>query len=257
VRVGQVATWFAVMWALLLIVTLNLGEDFDIRGQLVINLVIVFLGGSLLFIRRFRLPPREVLSLRMPPASAWPAVVLGVPSALITGIGVFRISQWFVPVPREVLEIFSQYLVPDTIPFWQLLPMMTLLPGICEEIAFRGVLLHSLRRHYSPVMAVLIAGLVFGLFHFSLFRLAPTAYLGVVLGIVTVLSGSIYPAMAWHALNNALGLAAGHYELELDALPAYGYVLAAAGLAVSFWMLWSSRRTSQDERRATSSDQQP
>ena len=230
------------MWALLLVTSLNLGPDFDIRGQLLLNLGVLFLGGSLLFVRRFRLDPREVFSLRMPPAMAWLAVLIGVPAGLVTGIGMFRVSQLFVPVPKEMLESFSQYLVPDTIPFWQLLPMMTILPGICEELAFRGVLLHSLRQHYSPARAAIAVGVAFGLFHVSLFRLVSTAYLGVILAAVTILTGSIYPAMVWHALNNALSLAAGHFDLGLGQLGPLAYVAAAALLAVSFWILWRSRR---------------
>ncbi len=242
-RVGQVATWFAVMWAVLLVTSLNLGADFDIRGQLLLNLVVIFLGGSLLFVRRFHLDARVVFSLRMPHPAAWLAVLIGVPSGLVTGIGMFRVSQYFVPVPREMLESFSQYLVPDTIPFWQLLPMMTILPGVCEELAFRGVLLHSLRQHYSPVRAAILVGIAFGLFHVSLFRLISTAYLGVILAGVTILTGSIYPAMAWHALNNGLGLAAGRFSLGLDTLEPITYAAAAALLAVSFWILWRTRVT--------------
>jgi membrane protease YdiL (CAAX protease family)/ABC-type transport system involved in multi-copper enzyme maturation permease subunit len=241
VRVGQVATWFAVMWAILLVVSLNLGEQTDIRLQLLVNLVVVFLGGSLLFIRRFKLDPRAVLSLNAPHPLAWLAVLVGTPAALVTGIGVFRLSQLFLPVPREMLESFSQYLVPESVPFWQLLPMMTILPGICEEIAFRGVLLHALKRHYPAVAAALLVGIVFGLFHFSLFRILPTAYLGVVLAAVTLLSGSIYPAMAWHALNNALGLLAGHYKVDLEKLPAAEYVWAAIALVLALVLLWRTR----------------
>jgi sodium transport system permease protein len=242
VRAGQVAAWFAGMWAVLLVVTLNLGEDFDIRGQLFLNLVLVFLGGSLLFIRRYGLDAREVLWLRPPPAAAWIAVLIGIPAGLVTGIGIFRLSQLVVPVPREMLESFSQYMLPGHVPFWQLLPMMTILPGVCEEVAFRGVLLHTLRRHFTPVRAVLLVGLAFGLFHFSLFRILQTGYLGLLFAAATLLTRSIFPAMVWHAGSNGLAVATEELGGDMGALPSWSYGVAALGLAVSFWILWRSRR---------------
>ena len=53
---GAVFSWFAAMWAVLLLVSLNLGQSVDIRGQVLINLVGIFLAGSFLFLRRYRLP---------------------------------------------------------------------------------------------------------------------------------------------------------------------------------------------------------
>jgi ABC-type Na+ efflux pump permease subunit/membrane protease YdiL (CAAX protease family) len=241
-RLGRILTWYGVMWALLLLVSLNAGADFDIRLQLVVNLVGIFLGGSLLFIRRFRLDAAEALSLRMPPLSSWLAVAIGIPSGLLTGIGVFKLAQVITPVPKEVLESFGQQIMPESIPFWQLLPLMTILPGICEEIAFRGVLLHALRRHYRPLGAILLVGVAFGLFHMSLFRILQTAYLGVLFATATVLSGSIFPAMVWHASSNALALAAGRAGFPIQSLDASMHILAATALAVALWILWRDRR---------------
>ena len=238
---GAVFSWFAGMWAVLLLVSLNLGQSVDIRGQLLINLVGIFLTGSFLFLRRYRLPVRDMLLLKPAPWPAWLAVAAGAPAALVTGVGVARLANLVVPVPEEVLESFGQYLAPDDISLWQLLPMLTLVPGICEEIAFRGVLLQSLRRFFRPWTAALLAGLIFGLFHVSLFRLFPTAFLGVLLAGVTLLSGSIYPAMVWHALNNGISLVFNHYNVAIGLLPASGYAAAAALLVLSFWILWRSR----------------
>jgi sodium transport system permease protein len=241
VRPTQVAAWFGVVWALLLIVSLNVGPQFDIRAQLFVNLVIIFLGGSLWFMRRHRLGIRDTLLLWRPHPAAWIAVLAGVPAGLITGVGMFRLSEIFVPVPRELLESFSQYLIPDAVPFWQLLLLMMLLPAICEEVAFRGVMLQTLRRHFSPMTATLLVGIAFGLAHFSLFRIFATAYLGILLAAVTILTGSIFPAMLWHGLNNGLALAAGRFEWRFDTFEPGTYVAAVLVLAACFWILWRTR----------------
>jgi sodium transport system permease protein len=247
-RAGQLAMWFLVMWAVLLVVSLNAGAAFDIRLQLVVNLVGIMLGGSLLFIRRFGLDARRVLSLRMPHPATWVAVLVGIPAGLVTGVGIFRLSQFVLPVPREMLEHFAQYFTPDDVPFWQLLLMMTILPGICEEITFRGVLLHGVRRHVSAPIAILIVGLVFGLFHVSLFRILQTAYLGVIFATVTVLSGSIVPAMVWHAGSNALALGSERFGFTFGAFEPSTYAAAAALLAASFWIIWRTRTRDEPSR---------
>jgi sodium transport system permease protein len=238
----HVLRFFAAMWALLVIAGNQIDASSDIRLQLVINLVGIFLGGTMLMIHRYRLDPAEVLALRRPHSAVWVAVLVGAPAGLLTGIGVFRLASLVLPVPREALEGFGQALLPDDIPFAQLLLMLTLLPGVIEEITFRGALLYGLTRRMSKVKAALAVGLVFGIFHFSLFRIVPTAYLGVLLAAATLLSGSIFPAMAWHAINNALGILGPRNGIDLTELPIVIYLAGAAVLAGAFWILWRTRR---------------
>ncbi len=237
----HVLRWFAVLWALLLIIAVNFETILDIRAQAVVNIVGLFIGGSFLMIRRYRLNVREALALRPVRPAVWVAVVLGVPAALLTGIGVSRLANLFLPVPRQLVESFGQMLLPESVPFWQLLLLLTILPGIGEEIAFRGVLLYGLHRRLRPAGVAIAVGLVFGLFHTSLFRIFPTAYLGVILATVVLLTGSIFPAMLWHALNNTLGLMAGRYEWAIADLEPLTYVEAAAVLALCFWIIWRNR----------------
>jgi membrane protease YdiL (CAAX protease family) len=127
---------------------------------------------------------------------------------------------------------------------WQVIFLMAIVPGIFEELAFRGVLLHGLSRRLKPVPLALTVGLVFGFFHVSLWRIPATAYLGTILASVVLLTGSIYPAMLWHALSNActliplqMGWVTPDYEL-----PLWSYPVAALVLALAFAILWWTRR---------------
>jgi sodium transport system permease protein len=82
-------------------------------------------------------------------------------------------------------------------------------------------------------------GGIFGLFHVSLFRILPTAYLGLILALVVVLTGSILPAVLWHALNNAAVLvpsALGWIDVQ-SAAPPWAYAAALVGLALSLAVL--------------------
>ena len=52
------------------------------------------------------------------------------------------------------------------------------MPAVCEEAMHRGVILHSLKSLKREWLIVLVMGILFGLFHGSVWRFVPTALLG-------------------------------------------------------------------------------
>ncbi|MXW00835.1 MAG: CPBP family intramembrane metalloprotease [Holophagales bacterium] len=233
----RVAGWFAVLWALLLVWQLNSGGGID--GRLLITINLSILGAAAwLMIARYRLPLRETLSLKPPPAAAWLGVLIAAPAGLVLANGVVRLASLAMPIPEEWLEAMADAFGAD-LPLWQMLFFFAVLPGIFEEIAFRGVLLHGLRARLNPVPLVLIAGIAFGFFHVDLFRIPPTSLLGVFLVIAVLRTGSVYPAMAWHALHNALALSGARIEqIGLTEEPAWWhYALALAAILLAFRLM--------------------
>lgn len=235
----RVLRWFGLLWVALLGLSVWFGNDFGVYQQVLLNVVGLFLGGSLVMLWRYRLPVREALALRSVHPAVWPAVLVGAPSAFLVGIGLASLTGRLIPVPPRVLESFGQFVAPEGAGFAELVLVLAVVPGICEEIAFRGVLLYGLRKRLGPVALCLAVGGIFGLFHVSLFRILPTAYLGTVLAAVVVLTGSIFPAMLWHVLNNAVALAPLAFDgaaAELG-IPPWAYAVAAAGLALSLLLM--------------------
>jgi membrane protease YdiL (CAAX protease family) len=80
-----------------------------------------------------------------------------------------------------------------------------------EEIFFRGFIFGGLRGRLSFPVAAVFSGMIFGLFHFtgpgSIAVVPQLAFLGFALAWLYEETGSIYPPMAVHALNNALAFA--------------------------------------------------
>jgi sodium transport system permease protein len=237
----HVLRWFAVMWALLFAIAANMPPTTDIRVQLLVNLIGLFFGATVLMIRRYKLVPREALALRPVKPVVWFSVLIAAPAGLAAGVGVFKLANLVVPVPARVLEAFGQQLLPADIPIWQTVALLTILPGFFEEITFRGVLLHGLRNKLHPAALAIVVGLIFGLFHVALFRIAPTAFLGVLLASVTLLTGSIFPAMVWHALNNGISILLGEFGLPLGLAGWSVHVAGAAILAAAFWIIYRNR----------------
>jgi len=93
------------------------------------------------------------------------------------------------------------------------LAMFALVPAICEEIVFRGVLARALGRRRSIVVAAAISAAVFAAYHLSLVQALPTLTLGFVLAVIAIRADSVVPAMLAHALNNVLAIVMSRAEL--------------------------------------------
>ncbi len=243
----RILRWFVVFGAVKLLVEFNLPFQ-DLRWAILVNVGVVFLVFPLLVIRYFRLDPGKALALRMPHPGVWAGVALAVPSGLLAGQGVFQAMDLVLPVPAELIEGFGEILLTDGIPLWQLILLVSLVPGITEELTFRGVLLHGLRKRFGPVGLALVVGLLFGLMHFQLFRIPTTAFLGVLLTAVTLLSGSIFPAIVWHTLNNALAVYLGSAGMDVGALEVWWIGAGMLGLAAAFALFWRFRTPYPDLR---------
>ena len=123
--------------------------------------------------------------------------------------------------------------------------VLGLLPGLMEELAFRGALTGVLLRVMRPWHAIVLQALVFALAHQSLLRFAPTFVLGVLLGVLRWRSGSVLPGMFMHAWHNSMvvlvGLWAGAASPDEDAVmllagPAM-LAASAACLGAGAWLL--------------------
>lgn len=90
-----------------------------------------------------------------------------------------------------------------------------IVPALVEEFACRGILLGSLKK-YGEGFAVMASSLLFGLMH-SNFEQIPFAFLvGLVLGYITIKSGSLWVAILVHAFNNSISIV---YTYLLSGLP--------------------------------------
>jgi len=78
---------------------------------------------------------------------------------------------------------------------------------IGEEFLFRGYIFTALRNWRGPWTSAVITGLLFGLVHLGsapLLDLVPLAVLGFALCLLYRRTGSLYPCIALHSLNNSI-----------------------------------------------------
>ena len=147
-------------------------------------------------------------------------------------------------------------------PLWLVLVTLALVPAVFEELSFRGFLFGSLRGVVSGAWAIVVSGVLFGVFHEVLFpgRLLTSTFLGLVLGWVRWRTGSVVPCMVLHVLHNGLLLTISHQREELMArgwdlaeqvhLPPAWLIASAVGILLVGGLLVATTRGLNEQQSA-------
>jgi len=101
--------------------------------------------------------------------------------------------------------------------------IVCLLPAICEEMMFRGVILSATRTYRKMWMRIVLVGALFGIVHMSFVRFLPTAILGAAFAYLTIKTGNMIYACLSHFLNNLISVGFSYlYDAlgnAIDAIP--------------------------------------
>jgi sodium transport system permease protein len=149
-----------------------------------------------------RMDLRETFSLRRPRiVPLFAAALLGLSAWTFASGVILRVA----PPPDTLVRALEKLLrLTDAgAPLWVVWLAVAVTPAICEEALFRGFILSGLRP-LGAVPAITITALLFGIAHASIYRLLPTFFLGIVLGVVVWRTRSLACGMVLHALNNGL-----------------------------------------------------
>lgn len=77
-----------------------------------------------------------------------------------------------------------------------------LLAPIGEELLFRGVLFHFLKRITKPIYAVMLQALMFGIYHGNVIQGVYATFMGILLGLLVLRFCSILPSVFLHLVIN-------------------------------------------------------
>jgi sodium transport system permease protein len=143
------------------------------------------------------------------------------------------------PLPDHQTRVLAELVSRPTLV--GAIALFAVMPAVCEEILFRGVLARSLGNSLPLGLAAGISAVVFSAYHLSLVQALPTLTLGLMLGLVAIRADSALPSIAAHACNNALAIAMSRGALPtlagaLEAHPTLavvgGVTATCAGLAL-------------------------
>lgn len=186
---------------------------------------------------RLGLAPAPFLRLARPaPRALLLALPIGAAAMLVGGS---LQALWASLLPDGLVQAFDVAQLFRRPP-WErhlMIAAATGLAPICEEIAFRGHLLSALRLRTGPRAAIALSALVFAGLHLDPVRLPGLLFLGALYGWLTWRSGSVYPAVLAHAVNNAAATALALGSDMLDRAPPPPAGAAAASLLVGVALL--------------------
>jgi sodium transport system permease protein len=231
--VGEAAAFIAGVAVLFFYLAPQAAAAFGERG---IPLSTVLLLGlpAVVFARTGPYDWRRTLGLRAPGWRTMAAAVLIALGGIPLGWALGWLELRFVNVPKELFgQLAKLTMAPDLPRMLWLLLIVAVLPGICEELVFRGVLLQSLSARWEGWRAIVVSAAVFGAFHLSfetVLRFLPTMWIGLLMGYVVWHSRSTFASMAMHALSNGLAV------VVISAPPAVSRVLMGPGDSPN-WLL--------------------
>ncbi|MFC1887598.1 ABC transporter permease subunit/CPBP intramembrane protease [Candidatus Cloacimonadota bacterium] len=184
------------------------------------------------------------------PANYLMVILLTLP-ALFTAVGIGNIINRIFPVSDTYMRSIQELVSTQEKSIWTALFIVGLLPGICEEIMFRGYIINGFTKN-GIWKAIIISGLLFGAFHLDPFRFLQASLLGMYLGYITLKTNSIFPAMLAHFLNNSIAVLISNYG---DNIPVVGDFLGeeiplwisliALGLFILFIRIFNRLNTSE------------
>jgi uncharacterized protein len=192
---------------------------YTLQGTLIhVAPAVVAIGGAYVLVTAGVVGAAKALqfSVGLRPAALrfWIAAVLVGVSAWYVGL---QLVEWLHPSgTTDAIErgLKNNELLPALIGF-------AVLPAIAEELVFRGVLARSVAR-LSPVIAIVIATVVFSSYHLNPSQILGTLPFSLAASTLAVRSGSVLPGMLAHVLNNAIVIA-----LTREALPSLDKALGA------------------------------
>jgi len=146
-------------------------------------------------------PVRERLGV-LPAGPSWtvyPLAALATWFVLAIGIALAYALALILPADLSVQKLFDNMTLVDAVPF---VLFIALVPGVVEELLFRGYIQRRLIQRWSPVTAIGVTSVLFALVHVMPHAIVAVLPLGLWFGYVAWKSNSVLPTMVAHAFVN-------------------------------------------------------
>ena len=136
----------------------------------------------------------------------WDALLIALIAAPVGVMAGDKLTTWWMLLIEKLggtLYYTTGVPIPTTLPELAIeLMLFALLPGVCEELFFRGGLMGAWERRGTR-QALVITSVLFALLHGSVMGLPVQLVMGFVLGYLVILSDSLAVGMVYHVAHNA------------------------------------------------------
>lgn len=216
--------------------------SFAVVGTSLLVIGATMTGGSALTALAARVPVRRALGVRAAPWPAFVAAPFGILALGPTSDFLRRLMQEYAPsLTFNTLDQLDN--IVHSAPVWVVAPLFALVPGIAEEVLFRGAFQRSIRTRW---LAVILSGVLFAAYHTDPHHVAAVLPLGLYLAWLGDRTGSVLVPITAHVANNAAAVIATVYFGSDPETPApslgddlwwvpAGWLVAGLTIAVVWW----------------------
>ena len=199
---------------------------------------IVFIAGiPLLVVYVMKFDRRTLFRFALPPARSIIPLLLVTLGALIIIDHLTWASEQIVPLPEKYRLILNSIMaVSSPLEFVYKIFLLCFIPGICEELFFRGFAQTSLMQRKGKWFGIIVVAALFSLLHGNPWHFHLYFVLGFFLSWVYSVSATLIVPIACHIINNAWTLA--HHTLgttlPMEGTPlVYNVIVLAGGIILA------------------------
>ena len=201
---------------------------------------LIFFAIAMLYCLFKKLSPAVLFPFRRMKAGRLAMMVtIGVAFSLMSNFAADLVTQVFAlfDVTNSGGEILKEGSLPSVFLYYL---VVSVLPALTEEFAFRGVVMGSLRR-YSDGFALIVSSALFALMHGNFVQMPFTFCCGLVFGYIAIKCDSLLPAILIHFFNNALAVTSSvltSYKIVPDTMVnlGYGVIFVITGVLAFFFI---------------------
>ncbi|PIU57782.1 MAG: hypothetical protein COS89_03655 [Deltaproteobacteria bacterium CG07_land_8_20_14_0_80_38_7] len=157
-------------------------------------------------------------------------------------------TEFFFPLPKEFREIMNRLMeFKGASGFIYKLFILCIVPGICEEIFFRGFCQTSLTAKWGKTVAIIITGFLFAVMHGNPWYLHLYFILGVLLSFVYAFTQTLWVPIVCHIINNAWTFINHSLKIEFPLnIPIYGNIILVITVVLFAMILIKKFKTHQN-----------
>ena len=174
----------------------------------------------------------------------WPCVAISIAGLGMVLLELDKTVIRLIPIPDFIQDIFKSEFGRKTSYSSAVFRAVFVAPTV-EELLYRGAIFAGLLAHYTRNRAIFWSALLFGVGHLNPWQFPPAVLYGFVFAWWYFRTGSLWPALFGHALNNLIGVTTLHFDIPyLEVAEDFNVVFfnpwwfGAAGLALAALGLW-------------------
>jgi sodium transport system permease protein len=177
----------------------------DLTSGLIKTQFLIILLPVILVLRISKTDIKQTLRLNQTdPRNYLIALLAAIPLIVLVSL-ITQLTNILYPIPESYLEAMENLVKMNDFSLWQGLLIIAVLPGVCEEVLFRGFIINGFTKR-GFWSAVIISAILFSIIHLDPFRFIPVTFLGIWLGYLVLKTNSLFVPILAHTANNGLAV---------------------------------------------------